>query len=283
VEKVITELESRASAADTTIDEKVQAVQGEFDKHQEQIKELDDDLTEVKKASAEVSTQQQAAFTTAETDRSTTFNKLVRDQQKELEVSLEDIEADAKKSVEYIKAKVKADEDEAATARQRIEEILGIVGEEALIGDYSKNALGESKAADIWRYITAGSIVGAIITAICFASGINDYTSWQHFASKTIIVLSFGGLAGYAAKQSSEHRAAQRNAERMALQLKALKPYLNDLQDNNKRDELLAKIADRLFGQEQPLPLPKGKNNDNPLLTSQLIDAILELIKRDKM
>ena len=81
-------------------------------------------------------------------------------------------------------------------------------------------------------------------------------------------------------------KSAQRKAERMALQLKALKPYLNDIEDDTKRDELLAKIANRLFGQEEQLPLilskgGKGKN-DNPMLTSQLLEVVIELLKQSK-
>lgn len=285
VENVITELEQRGSAADVTIDEKLKEATDEFAKLQTKVTELDTDLTSIKSSSAQVTTEQQTAFTKAEADRSATFNKLVTDKQKELETSLETLGTTAEQSVQTIRQNVEKDKKQAETAKTRVEEILGIVSEEALIGDYAQNAKDEQKAANQWRLITAGSIVGAIVAAIVFATTVNDTTNWQHVVSKIVIVLTFGGLAGYAGKQSSEHRTAQRDAERMALQLKALKPYLNDIDNSGERDKLLIAIADRLFGQE-PSPILNvgkvGKKNDNPVLTMQLLEALIDILKRDK-
>lgn len=283
VDNLIDELETRGSAADEAIDEKVAAAIKQFEKLQTDIGELDSDLTTIKDSAAQVSTAQQTAFTKAEADRSSEFTKMLSAKQEQLESSLAKLEEKTQQSISDIHEKVKTDESEISAAKERVEKILGIVGEEALTGDYSKNAKQEHDAADRWRIIAAFSILGAIVAAVCFAASVDDSTSWQHVLSKTVIVLSFGGLAGYAAKQSSEHRAAQRDAEKMALQLTAIKPYLSDIDDPNQRDELLVKIADRLFGQITSAGAStKTKSSDNPLLTAQLIEALLELIKREK-
>ncbi len=283
VDHLIDELKERGSAADESIDEKVTAVLKQFEKLQEDVSQLDTSLVTIKDSAAQVSTAQQTAFTKAEADRSSEFTKLLSEKQKELEESLDKLEEKTQQSITEIHEKVQADELAISDAKERAEKMLEIIGDEALTGDYSKNAKQEYDAANTWRVVATLSIAGAIITAILLAASVNDTTSWQHVLSKVVIVASFGGLAGYTAKQSSEHRTAQRNAERMALQLTAIKPYLSDVDEKVKRDELLVKIADRLFGKNELVATSsKSKTNDNPVLTAQLIEALLELIKRGK-
>jgi hypothetical protein len=284
VNKLIEELETRGGIADKAIDEKVADALTRFEKLQIDVNELGTNLSIVKDSAAQVSTAQQTAFTKAEADRSSEFTKLLSIKQTQLDDSLVKLEEHTQKSVSDIREKVEADESAISEAKKRAEKILGIIGNEALTGEYSKNAQQEHTAANTWRLIATWSIIGAITAAVIFAFTVSDKTSWQHVLSKTIIVLSFGGLAGYAARQSSEHRLAQRNAEKMALQLAAIKPYLSDVTDNAKRDDLLVRIADRLFGQTEPVNiLSKTKIADSPILTTQLIEALLELIKREKI
>lgn len=286
VEHVAEEITQKGTDANATIDQKVAGASQEFTSLEQKVTALDGELQTIKSASTQVTTEQQTAFTKAEADRSTTFNKLVTDKQKELEASLDTFKQDTGTAVEAIRKNVEDDEKAAAASKARVEEILNIVGEEALVGDYSKNAKEEQTAADTWRIYAALSVLSAIAVAIWLAITVSNTTAWQHVVAKIVVVLSFGGLAGYAAQQSSEHRTAQRKAERMALQLKALKPYLNDIEDSTKRDELLAKIADRLFGQEEQPPFVLTKSsknkNDNPMITSQLLEIIIDLLKQGK-
>lgn len=91
-------------------------------------------------------------------------------------------------------------------------------------------------------------------------------------------------FAAYAARQSSEHRQAQRQAEQMALQLAALKPYLDDMRDEAKRDELLAVIAQKLFGQATPVKTTitrkeKRDDTDTMALLAQAMTLIQTMTK----
>lgn len=281
VDKLIDEVKAKGSVADASIDEKVVAANADFLKIEAQVTDLNTGLVTIRTASASVSTEQQTAFTKAEADRSTKFNELLTSQQKELGTALATLEEQTTASAEEILIKVSAEETKAGEARKRVEEIEGMIGEKALIGDYSKNAATERKTADYWRYGAVVSILAAIVIASRFAINVSSETTWQFVVAKTLIVLSLGGLAGYAGRQSSEHRTAQRNAERMALQLKAIKPYLLDMDDKIERDKLLVSIADKLFGNSQQ-PITAGKKGDNPVVTAQLLEALLEVIKHSK-
>lgn len=283
VESEIAKVIQKGTDADATIDEKVTAAQSEFQDLEKSIDDLDTDLKEIKVASTQVSTEQQTAFTKAEADRSAAFNKLVVDKQKELNESVEQMSASTESALTQVRKKVQADEKAAEEAKIRIEEILGIVGEDALISDYAQTKQDEQKAADLWRWITIGALAAAVILAICFAFTVDASTAWQKIVTKAFIVLSLGGIAGYAGKQSGEHRSAQREAESMALQLKALKPYLYDLDNATKRDDLLVKIANRVFGQShRETKLTKRQKDiiDESVPTPQLLDVILELVKK---
>lgn len=282
VEGLIKDLENKASNADSTIEEKLKTALAEFEKLGQQAINLDSKLGEIKNSAAQVSTEQQTAFTKAEADRSAAFTKLLSDKQKELEDSINEHKDIVANEITAIKDNVKADEEAAEKARIRVEEILGIVGEEALTGDYSNNARAERATANRWRLIAAGSITAAIIIAIFFTRSVDGNTPWQLVVAKVAIISSFGGLAAYAARQSSEHRKAQRNAESMALQLKALKPYLGDIEESQLRDRLLGDIADRLFG-HRSLHTSKDSGNDDTTITAQqIIEALVSIIKRDK-
>jgi hypothetical protein len=84
---------------------------------------------------------------------------------------------------------------------------------------------------------------------------------WDVILSKLAIVAATGGVGAYAVRQSTEHRRSQRMNEHVALQLAAIKPYVSYLQQP-QRDELLAEIAHRIFGQ------PMAEANDTTLALS---------------
>ena len=65
----------------------------------------------------------------------------------------------------------------------------------------------------------------------------------------------------------------------MALQLKALKPYLNDIEDAKTRDDLLVKVAEKIFAASDEYAQIVDEKG-NPILTAQLVEALIELAKK---
>ncbi|HSW98388.1 MAG TPA: hypothetical protein VLF71_00975 [Candidatus Saccharimonadales bacterium] len=282
VNRLIGELEEKGTLADTSIDEKVAEANKEFEKINQAVDDLQSDLLQVKNASTTVTTEQQTAFTKAEADRSAKFSEILSKNQEIMKNKIDEIGRSTEASVQEIKTKAEDDKRAIEQAKSEVERLLSIVGEEALIGDYSINAKDEKKPADIWSYVAASSILLAIIVGIAFAHGVSSSTSWQYVVAKVGVILAFGGLAGYAAKQSSEHRSAQREASRMALQLNAVKPYLMGMKNDGQRDDLMVKIADKLFGHKHPDIKGEAKSEDYNALIPPLLEALTTYIKHSK-
>ena len=151
-------------------------------------------------------------------------------------------------------------------AKNRAEKLLRIVSQDALISDYSKNAKREWISSLAWQIVAALAIITAIVFAGILANEAGSDMAWQKLVAKITIVTASGGLATYAARQSTEHRQAQRQSEHMSLQLSAVRPYLEDITDKTKRDELLIKLAEKFFSEKKPnrqqkkAPKAKAKN-----------------------
>ncbi|WP_157110770.1 hypothetical protein [Nocardia anaemiae] len=163
--------------------------------------------------------------------------------------------------------------------------IIGTVRDTALTCQYSKNAGADRRAANVWRLFTVFALFGVIIAAgwIVWIVSTDRDPNWHTLAAKTVFTASLSGFAIYASRQSSEHRRAQRHAEEMAAQLAALKPYLGDIEDAAKRDQLSADVALRLFGHSATQnPLKKTKNKgrtDSIILLKQAMTLIGQLSK----
>ena len=276
-------LSGRVEELRATLDANAQASVSSLADLNSNIANAEQRLMKVETSSQDLLTKQQTAFSKAETDRSEAFNDLLTDKRKDLDDALAGMESEVRNTADGITAELEKQKGEAASAKGKIEEILGIVGEEALVAKYSNTADRDRRTADWWRYVTVLSISAAIIFAAWFAwTAKAATTNLTELVAKGLLTLSFGTLATYAARQSSEHRKAQREAEQMALQLAALKPYLQDIDDKPKRDVLLSEIAGKLFVGQRQIEIKDMKlkpSKEDPTVTAQLLAVVLELIK----
>lgn len=249
VDGIISQIKEKGSLADTTIDNKIAdakeiidnntaVVEKKLEDITKESEELAEQLETVKSTANKLSTEQTKAFNDAQTERSEKFTNLITIKQSELETTLDELakKADEKSNAINMAAEknTKATED----AKNRAEKLLRIVSQDALISDYSKNAKREWISSLVWQIVAALAIITAIVFAGILANEAGSDMAWQKLVAKITIVTASGGLATYAARQSTEHRQAQRQSEHMSLQLSAVRPYLEDITDKTKRDEL---------------------------------------------
>lgn len=294
VEKITQEIQDRGSFADTTIDEKISEAKETIDndvatasKKLDDIttesKELAEQLEMVESAANKLATEQTAAFNTAQTERSKKFTDLMELKQTELDTTLDTLAKNTDKKSDAINKAAEKDAQATQEAKNRAEKLLGIVSQDALIGDYSKNAEREWQSSLVWQIVAAGSIIAAIIVAGFLAHEAGSDMAWQKLVAKLAIVVASGGLATYAARQATEHRQAQRQSEHMSLQLSAVRPYLEDVADKEQRDTLLIKLADKFFN-EKKTDQPKKKTikdkGEEFISANDLLNFIATLIKR---
>lgn len=277
VDGIISQIKEKGSLADTTIDNKIAdakeiidnntaVVEKKLEDITKESEELAEQLETVKSTANKLSTEQTKAFNDAQTERSEKFTNLITIKQSELETTLDELakKADEKSNAINMAAEknTKATED----AKNRAEKLLRIVSQDALISDYSKNAKREWISSLVWQIVAALAIITAIVFAGILANEAGSDMAWQKLVAKITIVTASGGLATYAARQSTEHRQAQRQSEHMSLQLSAVRPYLEDITDKTKRDELLIKLAEKFFSEKKPnrqqkkAPKAKAKN-----------------------
>lgn len=138
--------------------------------------------------------------------------------------------------------KVLADREERAKA------LIDSVSRHAIAGDYGKWAARQARAAVMW---TAATVVIGLGTAVALYLAIDSTAddSIQFTLYKTGVSVIGLIVAGYCARQAAEHRREERVAKRLHLDLNALEPFLENVEDPAA---LRTEIARRVFVPEQP-------------------------------
>jgi len=287
--KEINNISVKGTAAEKTIDEKVTEAKNEFEALGVKIDELNKDLKDIKDSSNSISTEQQLSFTKSENIRNEAVNKFIEDQKRTIEETFSKKSDEADRITDDIDKKLNATEAKAEDSLARIDELLNIAGDKTLIHDYSSSAKEDMEAADRWRKITM-FLLFAVLGFSCWVVYEIIHTkdaSWQFLVARAFVMLFAGGIAGYTATQSSEHRKAQRANQRTAHQLKALKPYLLSIEGDVKlRNEIIKTVAYRIFNNEEDNQVKKPKRlfrskEEAPIMSSQLIELLLTLAKKD--
>lgn len=296
VDDLTRKIEEKGSLADTTIDEKltefaktidaqVATAINELSTVSAEAGDIKTQLTEVKVAVNKLTTEHNEVFNNAQTTRTKEFEDFLKSQEGEAGGLLTSISQKASTELNVVKKQAEHSAELAEKARLKSEELLGIVSQNALINDYSKNGLHEQKLAQIWQGITLVSLLAAVITGALLALSTDAGTSWQKLVARIAVLIATGGLAAYAAAQASEHKQAQRQSEHLSLQLSAVRPYLADIDNKTERDTLLIKLAEKFFGEKRPKEMKqagkKKRQEENSISGDDLpglIGAIISIV-----
>jgi hypothetical protein len=107
-------------------------------------------------------------------------------------------------------------------------------------GGYLEFSNSEKRQADIWRYVSVGIGVLAVV-ALGWAVYITSHESspaWDVVSGRYLLALIIGGLSTYAGTQSAEHRKRSVKARDLELKLAAIGPYLATIPERD-RDQIL--------------------------------------------
>ena len=286
--KEIDSISAKGTTAEKTIDEKVTEAKNEFEALGVKIDELNKDLKDIKDSSNKISAEQQLSFTKSENIRNEAVNEFIKEQKRTIEETFSKKSNEADRIADGIGKKLNATEIEARDSLARIDELLNMAGDKTLIHDYSSSAKEDKIAAYVWSVVTTILLLvmlGLSCWVVYEVIHIKD-ASWQFLIARAFVMLFAGGVAGYTATQSSEHRKAQRANQRTAHQLKALKPYLLSIEGDVKlRNEIIKTVAYRIFNNEENNQVKKSKGlfkskEEAPIMSSQLIELLLDLAKK---
>ena len=157
--------------------------------------------------------------------------------------------------------------------QQKSREILGIVGEEAVTTEFATSALSEGKSANRYRWasIFAMTVAVGLLGWLVYDIS-NSGFSWEVALVRVMIAAILFVPATYMARESSSHRTKEAHYRRMALELSALAPFIQEL-DEEDRKQKIKEMTDRYFGQEFP-------DADDNSINLDLLSQAASIIKK---
>ncbi|MCK9858207.1 hypothetical protein [Paenibacillus sp. ATY16] len=135
--------------------------------------------------------------------------------------------------------------------KQQAAQNLNMISVSGMAGGYKDEADKEAVSFDNWRRITFISMLILAAASIwIFMHPFTENTMWNELARKIFVVGAIVTITGYSARQAKIHLDAERKYRKMELELKALNPYLAEL-DDSKRKEVLEKMTNVFFGNKE--------------------------------
>lgn len=278
-------LVAQHGAAAETMSRQLDGMVAEVASLRDEVTRIRDEVNALLTNARAMDANQQQTFGAAQTANQEAFATLLAESRTALEASTEKLQAQMKAVVDKIEVDMRVHVDDAGLNRGKVEEIYNIVGKTALLGSYATNAERERTEAAKWRRVAIAAAVVAIVIGLWAAIVAADAGSdWDMLVAKVVLGSGVAAVAAYAARQSAEHRNTQRDAEHVAVQLAAIKPYLNDLEDPTERDKLLIEVAQRLFGQAR-IPSNSSEDlskllSDDPSLLTAIVTAVQAASKK---
>lgn len=138
--------------------------------------------------------------------------------------------------------------DELERKREEASNLLQIIGNIGITGNYQNIANNEKKSADNWRRIALGLMIGMvlIIGITIFISATNGF-DWKLALFRVGAAFVLAIPAAYAAKESAKHRSLENHNRRSELELASLDPYLEKL-PKDTRDKVKEELTKKFFG-----------------------------------
>jgi hypothetical protein len=140
-----------------------------------------------------------------------------------------------------------------AKKEQEARDIVKIVGNIGITGNYQKIANDESSAANFWRWATVGFFGVGVVVALTafiahFYNGATSENFWT-FAMRFITAIAIASPAFYTARESARHRTNADRARQRELELASLGPFIELLPDDEKH-AITKLMTEKYFGKE---------------------------------
>jgi len=280
----------------SSLEREINSASTEATEVREQVQQVGNDFTE--QSSVRLDELRQA-ITDADTqfkDRLQTYEtNLETERQESLKLRAEQAEAFERAQTERVEkanANIAAVEQELReradtvvvsleSSSKRAADLVDLVATSSTAGAFGKEANQQKGEADTWRRYAIRLGLGAAVVAliaVVYAVAVEVNTSL--IVAKLALAVVFGGLAGYAAKQSAEHRDREVRARRLELQLTSFGPFTEGLKDEPKEQDARVKIIDRVYVGDS------GQGSDSadgaPALTSGQITLVGQLFDQAK-
>lgn len=181
--------------------------------------------------------ERSGAFSGALDDRCNAVDQLLKKSRDETDEQRVKLEEDASSLLDHL-----------SESKSRAEELVHVIANTGMVGGYQRVANEERLAARLWEGIAVIAMSGLVGFAVyAFFGTLNDDVKWGVFLARAFVAITFGVLAGYAARQAEKHHQVERRNRRVELELASIGPFLAELPEE-ERNEAKKRLAARLFG-----------------------------------
>lgn len=248
----------------------------------------------------------QKQFSDSQSNRAESYSEWRRSVEEEIQLKAQALRDATKSQTDDLKNNTKEELEQLISdskdKHNKILELYDLVSGDSISGEYAQTSSKEGKKAFWWQvlsYVFIIATIGWLIFAyinfsdsssnsecpaetkqeepVCPETNNEEPFNWgKHLVSLSLTgVLLFG--AGYAGRQASNHRDIEKRTRWFSLQVKALDPYLSQL-DETTRNELKVSLANNFF---KGVDL-ESNNKDSEKETSNLLQNLVDLMKQAK-
>lgn len=159
--------------------------------------------------------------------------------------------------------------------KEEASNLLQIIGNIGITGNYQNIANIEKAAADKWRNIALGLMISmvAVIGFTIFISAANGF-DWKLALFRIGAALALAIPAAYAAKESAKHRLLENHNRRSELELASLDPYLEKLPEDT-RNKVKEELTKKFFGLNS-----QEKKVEEPVSSVAILDLLKTAISK---
>lgn len=168
--------------------------------------------------------EQAAAFEEAQAGRTAAANASLEAGKSELEL----LKASSRREIEIFVNEIRRMKEDS-------EKLVGVIGSIGTAERYGEDAKQQKKIADVWRWITVGFGLSAIVGVI--AAILEKHPAAETYGGKVALSVILGGVATYAANQSKSHRDREKHSRNLQLELTAFSPFIEPLSNDQKEEE----------------------------------------------
>jgi len=267
----------QASTLQQTVETISQRLEDNGKEIQNQKKRIDDSIS-----------QFQAQFSDAENNRRKEHSTILEEERKKFAQVFSDLEAMEKKEetglkegfanlLDELKTKAGNELSEMENSKEKAKNLLRIVTNIGVTGDFAKTAEQERKSADRLRIMAFLGLVILLVLVCWFVyATVGEKFSWEMLLIRIPLVIAPLLFFAYSAKESEKHRRRETRNRKLQLELASIDPFLESLPEE-RRVSLKEELAKRLFAQKIEVSYGKNKISSRELIG--LVEQILQFLK----
>lgn len=250
--------QAKASAAEAATDA-TQSIETSVAAAEQRLADVSSNVDAEKARFDTITTEYQRTLTQGESARATKADNALAEEIAKHEATRTEAEESFKAAADKLAEDAAAAIASLEEQREKALELVNATGAIAYSGSYGGYTAQQGKTAAVWAVITVAALVALVAFGVWQVLELRGGAAIDltQLALRLIVTIPAFALVAFAARESGKHRENERRARRLELELAAIDPYLA-LLDEDKRKEIKAQVARRMFAQPDAAPGTEG-------------------------